>query len=125
MTFHVGTAASVRAKHRMPVEGPEGDLHAHDYRLDVMVERDALDERGMVCNLDVLNAALGKIVKQLDDQDLERIKPPDVEAVTVEVFATWIHGQLVDVVRREGAEKLTVRVWESDVAFGGYSSPLA
>ena len=125
MTYQVGTAASVRAKHRMPVEGPEGKLHEHDYRIDVVVERDALDERGMVCDLDVLGAALGELVKQLDDQDLERIKPPDAEAVTVEVFATWVHLQLTEVVRREGAEHMTVRVWESDVAFGGYSSPLA
>ena len=125
MTFEVGTAASVRAKHKMPVEGPEGELHAHDYRIDIVVERDVLDDRGMVCDLDVLDAALSGMVKELDDQDLERIRPPEAEAVTVEVFATWVHGQLADVVRREGAERLTVRVWESETQFGGYGSPLA
>ena len=38
------------------VEGPEGELHEHDYRLEVVVEREKLDDRGMVCDLDVLDA---------------------------------------------------------------------
>ena len=38
--------------------GPEGELHAHDYRLEVVLERERLDDRGMVCDLDVFEAAL-------------------------------------------------------------------
>ena len=38
--YEVGTAVAVRALHVMPgVEGPEGALHAHDYRIEVVVER--------------------------------------------------------------------------------------
>ena len=45
----VGTAVDVRALHVMPdVEGPEGELHTHDYRIEVVVERERLDDRGMV-----------------------------------------------------------------------------
>jgi hypothetical protein len=55
----VGTIRPVRAFHVMPgVPGPEGKLHAHDYRVEVVVERPKLDNRAMVCDLDVLNAAL-------------------------------------------------------------------
>ena len=57
--FQVGTAIEFSAQHIMPgMEGPEGQLHSHDYRLDVVVEREKLDDRGMVCDLDVLEAAL-------------------------------------------------------------------
>ena len=56
LMFQVGTAIEFTAQHIMPgVEGPEGELHEHDYRLDVVVEREKLDERGMVCDLDVLD----------------------------------------------------------------------
>ena len=123
--YQVGTATEVRAFHVMPgMEGPEGQRHSHDYRLEVVVERAELDERGMVCDLDVLDAALADAAAIVRDADLEVIAP-DVDAVTVEVFARWAHGALADAVRRGGGEMLTVRVWESPVAYGGYGAPVS
>lgn len=121
--YSVGTAAEVRAFHLMPgMPPPEGELHSHDYRIAVVVERDGLDDRGMVCDLDVLDAALRGLVDEVRDQDLDRIRPADAEAVTVEIFARWAFEQL----RRAaaGAEHLAVRVYESEVAFGGYAGPV-
>lgn len=119
--FQVGTAIEFTAQHIMPgVEGPEGELHSHDYRLDVVVERDELDDRGMVCDLDVLEAALNGIDSIVRGKNLEVIQPPDADAVTVEVFARWAHGFLVNAIRDTGAQHLAVRVWENSMSFGGY-----
>jgi 6-pyruvoyltetrahydropterin/6-carboxytetrahydropterin synthase len=104
---------------------PEGSLHAHDYRIEVVIERATLDERAMVCDLDILDAALQAVAEEVRDADLERIRPDGVEAVTVEVFARWAHDRLAEPVRMAGGEMLTVRVWESPVAFGGYQAPVA
>jgi 6-pyruvoyltetrahydropterin/6-carboxytetrahydropterin synthase len=125
MSYEVGSSTTVRALHQMPVAGPEGELHAHDYRIDVVVERAELDERGMVCDLDALRAALGAIVDRIDGRDLEEIRPPEAEAVTVEVLARWAHGELVPALRQAGGDTLKVRVWESDADFGGYAGPVA
>jgi 6-pyruvoyltetrahydropterin/6-carboxytetrahydropterin synthase len=123
--YQVGTAIEFPAKHIMPgVEGPEGTLHEHDYRVDVVLEREKLDDRGMVCDLDVLDAALLRIDHVVRDQNLDVIRPPDAEAVTVEVFARWVHDALAADLRSTGVESLTVRVWESTSAFGGYSDGL-
>lgn len=122
--FEVGTSMPLRALHRMPVAGPEGELHAHEYRVDVVVRRRALDERGMVCDLGVLNPALASVLAEVEGRDLETIRPPDAEAVTVEVLARWVHGRLSDAVRLAGGEELAVRVWESSTQFGGYHGPL-
>ena len=123
--YEVGTAVEVRALHVMPgVEGPEGELHAHDYRLEVVVGRAGLGERGMVCDLDVLDAALAAVADRLRDRDLDAIRPADAEAVTVEVFARWLHGALAGPVRDGGGHDLAVRVWESPVAFGAYRAPV-
>ena len=57
MTYEVGLSRTVRAFHIMPGQpGREGQLHDHDYRIDVVVERERLDERGMVCDLSELEA---------------------------------------------------------------------
>lgn len=123
--YQVGTAVEVRALHVMPgVEGPEGELHAHDYKIEVLVERAELDGRGMVCDLDILDDALRRVADTVRDADLEVIRPPEAEAVTVEVFARWAHGALADAVRTGGGEDLTVRVWENPLAFGAYGAPV-
>lgn len=124
--YEVGTATEVRATHVMPgMPGSEGELHAHDYRLEVVLQRAELDESGWVCDLDVLDAALAEAAARVDGHNLEVIRPADAEAVTVEIFARWLHSVLQDVASKAGVDYLRVRVWESDVAFGGYGGPIA
>jgi 6-pyruvoyltetrahydropterin/6-carboxytetrahydropterin synthase len=123
--YEVGAAVNVRALHVMPgVQGPEGQLHAHDYRIEVVVEREELDDHGMVCDLDVLDAALQATAAHVRDADLERIRPPEAEAVTVEVFARWAHDRIAAALRSGDSQMLTVRIWESPTAYGGYRASL-
>lgn len=120
--FEVGASATVTAWHVMPgMEGPEGELHSHDYRVDVVVARDQLDDHGMVCDLDVLRAALDRATDRVRGQNLEMIQPADAEAVTVEVFARWMHDQIRPALDGAGMQ-LQVRIWETPEAFGGYAS---
>lgn len=124
MSYEVGLAKSVRAFHVMPgMPGPEGKLHHHDYRIEVVVDRERLGERGMVCDLDMLGAALTDLTERIIGRNLEEIRPADAEAVTVEVFARWVYDTLAPRVAEGGGQALAVRVWETEVAFGGYRAP--
>ncbi len=124
--FEVGAAAPLRAFHRLPwLTAPESESHAHEYRIEVVVERERLDERGMVCDLDVLRSALDDVLGRLEGRDLDEIRPEDVEAVTVEVLARWLHSELAEPVRLAGGDVLAIRVWEAPDAFGGYRGPVA
>ena len=123
--YETGTTLQVRAFHVMPgMPPPEGERHSHDYRLDVVVRRDDLDGRGMVVDLDVLDRALRDAAAQVEGADLERIQPAGAEAVTVEVFARWLHDRLAAALGALPGATLAVRVWESPVAFGGYTATL-
>lgn len=120
--FQVGSAIEFPAQHIMHgLPGPEGELHEHQYRLEVVIEREKLDDRGMVCDLDVLNAVLARIDADLRDQNVDKIKPSDTESVTVEVFAKWAHQTVGAELRGSGADVLAVRVYENPFAFGGFS----
>ncbi len=122
--YEVGISADFTAWHVMPgMAGPEGELHSHNYRLEAILTREALDERGMVCDLDVLEACLKGAIAEVDDRDLEVIRPPDAEAVTVEILSAWAHGHIADALGPLPA-RLAVRVWESPVAYGGYAEDL-
>ena len=124
--FEVGASMPLRAFHRLPwAEGAEAEPHAHEYRVEVVVERGGLDDRGMVVDLDVLQAALAEVVGGLEGQDLdERVAPTDAEAVTVEILARWLHGRLRGPIGRAGADALVVRVWEAPDACGGDRAPV-
>lgn len=126
-TYSTGTAVEVHASHVMPgMPPPEGERHSHDYKLDVVVSREGLDDRGMVVDLDVLGGALADVVKLLDGGDLDEVVGPemDVEAVTVEVFARWLHDRVAASLGQVSGADLAVRVWENAVAFGGFAGPL-
>jgi 6-pyruvoyltetrahydropterin/6-carboxytetrahydropterin synthase len=123
--FEVGTAMEFTAWHVMPgVEGPEGELHSHNYRLEVVVRRAELDEGGMVVDLDILRGSVEKTVASVRDQDLESIRPPEAGAVTVEVLAGWAHAEIAGSIAQEGADELAVRVYEDPVSFGGLTAPI-
>jgi 6-pyruvoyltetrahydropterin/6-carboxytetrahydropterin synthase len=116
--FEVGATARFRAFHSMPSQpAPENERHAHDYRVEVVAERASLDERGMVCDLDVVTTGLADTADRARGRDLADVCGTD--EVTVEVLAAWIHAQLASPLKDDGAEVLAVRVWESEDAFGG------
>ncbi len=116
--FEVGATTGFRALHSMPSQPPpENEQHAHEYRVEVVAERERLDDRGMVCDLGVLTACLATVADRVRDEDLADVCAAEV--VTVEVLAAWIHAELADALRSDGAELLAVRVWESEEAFGG------
>ena len=121
--YEVGAVALFEAFHLVPgAEGAEGKLHPHRYRMEVTVTRPGLDERGMVVDLEAFLPAVRSLASDLHGKDLAFIKPDDAESVTVEVLSKWAHGALAPLARGQGAETLSVRVWESEDAFGGYSA---
>ena len=125
--YETGTAVEVQAFHVMPgLPPPEGELHSHDYRLDVVVSREELDERGMVVDLDVLVDALRGIADSVDGANLDEVveAAAGAEGVTVEVFARWVHDRLGQALGPVRGATLAVRVWETPEAFGGYGAAL-
>jgi 6-pyruvoyltetrahydropterin/6-carboxytetrahydropterin synthase len=125
--YETGCAVQFESFHVMPgLPPPEGERHSHDYRVDVVVSRDDLDDRGMVVDLDVLGGGLQALAELLGGADLDRIVGPEMgtDAVTVEVFARWVHERLGAALGALPGATLRVRVWESPTAFGGYGGAL-
>jgi 6-pyruvoyltetrahydropterin/6-carboxytetrahydropterin synthase len=122
MTFEVGVVGLVTASHVMPGRPlPEGELHAHDYRVHVTVEGDDVDEAGMVVDLDVLRHSLDTALAEVESADLSvRLR---MEEVTVERFAAWVHARIAEAIGSVPGATIRVRVWEGPDAFGGYAAP--
>ena len=122
--YEAGVVARFDAQHVMHgMEGPEGVLHSHDYRIEVTARRAKLDEVGMVVDLDVLEAAVDDVVRRVKGVNLDDVVVPrDTESVTVEALASFVHGEVGAAISGSGVEELHVRAWETDDAFGGYAA---
>lgn len=125
--YETGLSATVLAYHVMPdLPAPEGELHSHDYRLDVVVRRAELDKAQMVVDLDRLDRGLAELTTAIEGRNLDEIVAPamGVDAVTVEVFARWAHDRLSAALGPLPDASMSVRVWETALAFGGYAGPV-
>jgi 6-pyruvoyl-tetrahydropterin synthase len=124
--FEVGASMALRALHRLPWgTEAEREPHEHQYRIEIVVESDELDARGVVCDLDALRDSLDRVLGRLERRDLDQIRPENADGVTVELLARWLHSELRESVRLAGGRWLAIRVWEAPDAFGGYRAPVA
>jgi len=73
----------------------------HDYRIEIVVDREQLDGRGMVCDLDAAGSGANRADQPGRRRNLEEIRPAEAEAVTVEVFARL--GCMTPLARRSSA----------------------
>lgn len=97
--------------------GPEGELHAHDYRVEVVIEGDELDEHGFLVDIVRVNEEVGRLTDRYRDATLNELPEldgvnPGVEAFA-RVFAEALRGGL-DV---GGLSALSVKIWENERAW--------
>ena len=106
----------------------ETQSHAHDYLVDWRVEAPALDADGFGVDIDVMTRLLRELLASLDGTHLNDM--PDLAGgqPSVERLAEALCGRLLSGLREAGAATTltctTITIWESEVAYAGYSTEL-
>jgi 6-pyruvoyltetrahydropterin/6-carboxytetrahydropterin synthase len=114
--FEVGVMAHFRASHALRGDfGPATVPHEHDYRVEAIVRGSALRPDGTLCDIAVLERALGDAVAELRGASLDALPAFRRRNSTAEEVAAHL-AQGVRA-RVDGAEALVVRVWESPEAY--------
>lgn len=105
--------------------GPEGELHAHDYRVEVVLEGDELDEHGFLVDIVRVKAELGRLVERYRDATLNEL--PELAGLNpgCEVFARVFAESLKDGIDARHLEALTVKIWENAEAWARYRLDLS
>ena len=110
------------ASHVLPATGSSKPaLHGHNWRIQVAIEADELDERGLVIDLERLAAILTDVLDGLDhvhlnDLPVFRKRPVSAENVARHIADTI--AAIVDDGRRRLAE---VRVWMTEEQSASYA----
>jgi 6-pyruvoyltetrahydropterin/6-carboxytetrahydropterin synthase len=126
--FEVGVARTFHALHQLEDETVAATHeHSHDYRVEVMVRGDELDENSMLLDLDALGGAVSGCLSELDAADLDSLPAFAGRNTTVEVVAAYVWDDLRDRVASAGGAlgSLRVTLYESPDAWASVDRPLS
>jgi len=97
--------------------GPEGELHAHDYRVEIVVEGDELDQHGFLVDIVRVKAELARLAGRYRDAVLNELPELARTNPGCEEFARVFAESFRDGIDTGHLAALTVKIWENPQAW--------
>ncbi|WP_152042896.1 6-pyruvoyl trahydropterin synthase family protein [Salinigranum salinum] len=122
--YTVTVVRSFIAQHflTVPDPGPEGEVHSHHFRAEVELAGDELNEYDYLVDIDEVEAALDAIEARYADETLNALPEFEGYNPSVERFARVVHERIADGIDAAGVDRLTVTMWEDDVANAAFTA---
>jgi 6-pyruvoyltetrahydropterin/6-carboxytetrahydropterin synthase len=98
-------------------------VHGHNYRVQVTLEGEQLDQAGLLVDFVEIKRLLHEIVERLDHCFLNDVPPFDALNPSAENMARYFSEQLSQAVaaaRWTGVRVARVKLWETDTAWASY-----
>lgn len=123
--FEVGIVTQFEAAHRLRGNfGPASRTHGHTYRVEISVRGSALAEDGTLLDISALQEAATSICAAFHYRDLDDLPEFAGRNSTAENVARCFGDRIAADFQGRGLGTLSVRVWESPQAYGGYEVDL-
>jgi 6-pyruvoyltetrahydropterin/6-carboxytetrahydropterin synthase len=97
-------------------------LHGHNFRVQVVISGERLDDTGMLVDFIDVKNLMGKVMARLDHQNLNQVAPFDVQNPSAENIAEYICKGMTDgLVNTPVPVRIReVKVWETDIQSATY-----
>jgi 6-pyruvoyltetrahydropterin/6-carboxytetrahydropterin synthase len=97
-------------------------LHGHNFRVQVVISGERLDDTGMLVDFIDVKNLMGKVMARLDHQNLNEVAPFDVRNPSAENIAEYICKGMTDgLVNTPVPVRIReVKVWETDIQSATY-----
>ncbi len=95
-------------------------LHGHNWRVQVTVSSDKLDDIGMVIDFHELKKILGEVISSLDHSFLNDVFPFTEINPSSENIAKWIYDSIKKKLDEDKCNISSVTVWENETASATY-----
>jgi len=102
-------------------QGACSRMHGHNWKLEVDVSSQELDEAGMVLDFKKIKQAAKTLVDKLDHQYLNEIEPFDKINPTAENIARFFYQGLTKILDDSRVRIAAVTIWETERACARYS----
>ena len=96
-------------------------LHGHNWQVEVMVSSQVLDESGIAIDFREIKKQTKAVVKRLNNQYLNEIKPFDVLNPTAENIAKYFFDEIGILIKEENVKVKEVLIWETPRSAVTYS----
>jgi 6-pyruvoyltetrahydropterin/6-carboxytetrahydropterin synthase len=109
------------AAHRLrEYDGNCERLHGHNWKVDVVLRADALDDLGMALDFREAKRLIGEVLERFDHQYLNEVEPFDQRNPTTENIARTIFERLAAKLP-DGVSVARVTAWESEGCGASYA----
>jgi 6-pyruvoyltetrahydropterin/6-carboxytetrahydropterin synthase len=123
--YRLMVSASFAAAHQLKGYGGKcEDLHGHNWRVQLYVTADELNETGLAVDFKEMKGYLHTILQSLDHRYLNDLSPFQTCNPSSENIARYIYGQASGKLKGSKARVVSVRVWESENAYAEFSEEL-
>jgi 6-pyruvoyltetrahydropterin/6-carboxytetrahydropterin synthase len=100
--------------------GPENQLHAHHYRVEVSLEAPELDRHGYIVDIVDLETNLEDLVDYFKDQTLNNLTEFKDLNPSIEHFCRIFFKAITGKIKADNLSALTVKIWENEIAWTSY-----
>ena len=115
---HFGAAHQLRN-----IGGKCESLHGHNWKIEVQVKGEKLDEKGLLIDFNVMKKNTDQIIERLDHKFLNELEYFKDENPSSENIARYIYQELGKQLNNENIRVSRVTAWESDSACATYMGP--
>jgi 6-pyruvoyltetrahydropterin/6-carboxytetrahydropterin synthase len=113
--FSVTLSQPLTSKHFFPdLKGSEREVHAHQYRVEITVMGEHLDECGFLVNVDLIATSLEKVLRRFEGKILNRMKDFHQRPPSMENLAKVIWSRMAEEIDQSCIERIRVVIWETD-----------
>jgi len=96
-------------------------LHGHNWQVEVMVYSQVLNESGIAIDFREIKNQTNVVVKRLDHQYLNEIKPFDVLNPTAENIAKYLFDEIGILINNQEVKVKELTIWETPRSAVTYS----
>ncbi|MEW6378313.1 MAG: 6-carboxytetrahydropterin synthase QueD [bacterium] len=119
--YKLMVSASFAAAHQLRgYRGKCESLHGHNWRVQLYVTAEQVNEVGLALDFKHLKKCLHDILQTLDHTNLNTLPPFEEHNPSSENIAKYIFEQASEELQGSSARVSSVRVWESDSAYAQY-----
>ncbi len=95
-------------------------LHGHNWKVEVFLQGERLDEAGLVRDFGEIKARTRELLEEIDHKYLNELPEFRHQNPSSENLARFLFDRLAQVLDRDGVQVSRVSVWESDSACASY-----
>lgn len=122
MGYELSIRTYFAAAHQLKgYEGVCENLHGHNWKVEVFITADKLNDIGIAIDFKLLKNKTDSILSSLDHKNLNQIPPFDNMNPSSENIARWLYQKLSETLKGYDVKISKVCVWETDKYCAAYS----